>query len=71
MGSGIKEQNIKAMGQPLDVQYTQLWQEIAQLNIVWKEFVELFGTKPSRIELLEVGLLALSSAWSRTVYGKR
>jgi len=40
------------MGEALGVQYTQLWQETAQLNIMWKEFIELFGTKPSRIELL-------------------
>ncbi|MEH2549095.1 hypothetical protein V1283_005740 [Bradyrhizobium sp. AZCC 2262] len=51
-GEEAKEQNIKAMGKALGVQYTQLWQEIAQLNIIWKEFIELFGTKTSRIELL-------------------
>jgi AbiU2 len=47
-----REQNIKAMGEELGIQYTQLWQETAQLNIMWKEFLELYGTKPGRIELL-------------------
>ncbi|MDB5566510.1 MAG: hypothetical protein JWP84_3076 [Tardiphaga sp.] len=51
-GEEAKEQNIKAMGEPLGVHYTQLWQETAQLNIMWKEFIELFATKTSRIELL-------------------
>ncbi len=40
------------MGETLGIQYTQLWQETAQLNIMWKEFIELFGTKPSSFELL-------------------
>jgi hypothetical protein len=51
-GEEAKEQNNKAMGTALGIQYTQLWQEAAQLNIMWKEFIELFGTKTSRIELL-------------------
>ena len=51
-GEEAKEQNIKAMGEALGVQYSRLWQETAQLNIMWKEFIELFGTKSSRIELL-------------------
>jgi hypothetical protein len=51
-GEEAKEKNIKAMGQTLGVQYTQLWQEIAHMNIMWKEFIELFGSKLSRIELL-------------------
>jgi hypothetical protein len=51
-GAEAKEQNIKAMGEALGVQYSQLWQEIAQLHISWAEFVELFGTKTSRVELL-------------------
>lgn len=47
-----KEQNIKAMGKELGTQYTALWQELAQLNIMWSEFIELYGTKTSRIELM-------------------
>jgi hypothetical protein len=40
------------LGEPLGAQYAQLWQEIAQVNITWKEFLELFGTRTSRIELI-------------------
>jgi hypothetical protein len=40
------------MGGPLGVQYAELWQELTQLNITWSEFMELYGTKPSRIELM-------------------
>jgi len=47
-----KQQAIDAMGEPLGVQYAELWQELAQLNITWSEFIELYGTKPSRIELM-------------------
>jgi hypothetical protein len=47
-----KEQYIKAMGEKLGTQYAELWQELAQLNITWSEFIELYGTKKSRIELM-------------------
>ena len=47
-----KQQYITAMGEQLGIQYAELWQEIAHLNLTWLEFVELFGTKSSRIELL-------------------
>lgn len=47
-----KKQNVAKMGEPLGNQYSALWQEVAQLYINWAEFVELFGTKPQRIELL-------------------
>ena len=38
------------MGEALGTQYAELWQELAQLHIVWLEFVELYGTekKPHR-----------------------
>lgn len=47
-----KEQYITAMGEKLGTQYAELWQELAQLNITWSEFIELYGTKKSRIELM-------------------
>jgi hypothetical protein len=40
------------MGEPLGVQYFRLWQEIATVHINWAEFLELFGTKKSRVDLL-------------------
>ncbi len=47
-----KNQNIAKMGDPLGNQYSALWQEVALLYTNWAEYVELFGTKPTRIELL-------------------
>ncbi|MBJ7407642.1 MAG: hypothetical protein JHD07_31865 [Bradyrhizobium sp.] len=47
-----RQQAINAMGEPLGTQYAELWQELAQLNITWSEFIELYGTKKSRIELM-------------------
>ncbi|WOH74020.1 hypothetical protein RX330_02535 [Bradyrhizobium sp. NDS-1] len=47
-----KEKYIKVMGEELGTQYAELWQELAQLNIRWLEFIELYGTKKSRIELM-------------------
>lgn len=40
------------MGEPLGTQYAALWQETAHLYLTWGEFVELYGTKSTRIELL-------------------
>jgi hypothetical protein len=47
-----KKHNIDKMGEPLGAQFSALWQEVAQLHMNWAEYVELFGTKPQRIELL-------------------
>jgi hypothetical protein len=47
-----KEQYIAAMGEELGTQYAELWREIAELHLTWLEFVELFGTSTSRVELL-------------------
>lgn len=43
---------VAEMGEPLGSQYAELWQEIAQLHITWLEYVELYGTKKSRVDLL-------------------
>jgi hypothetical protein len=47
-----RKDNIEKMGEPLGVQYSALWQAVTQLYWFWLEFVELFGTKKSRTELL-------------------
>lgn len=47
-----KAKNIEKMGEALGAQYSALWQEVAQLHMHWSEFVELFATKPTRIDLL-------------------
>jgi hypothetical protein len=46
------KENIAAMGKDLGEQYSELWQEAAYLHAKWAEYVELFGTKESRIDLL-------------------
>src|SRR5215208_4749544 len=47
-----KEQYIALLGAPLGTQYAELWQEIAELHLTWLEYLELFGTKKSRTDLL-------------------
>lgn len=44
--------NLEAMGEELGSIYSQLWQELAWLYRTWAEYVALFGTKESRVELL-------------------
>ena len=48
----MKKSNIEKMGEPLGNQYSALWQEVVLLYVNWGEYVELFGTKAQRIELL-------------------
>jgi hypothetical protein len=40
------------MGAALGTQFYALWKEVVWLHWNWGEFVELFGSKPTRIELL-------------------
>jgi hypothetical protein len=40
------------MGQALGEVYAELWQEMARLFSKWEEYVELFGTRESRIHLM-------------------
>jgi hypothetical protein len=47
-----KNEYIQRMGEALGTQFAALWQEVAYLHMKWAEYVALFGTKPSRIELL-------------------
>lgn len=44
--------NIGAMGEDVGAIYSQLWQELAWLYRTWAEYVVLFGTKESRVSLL-------------------
>ncbi|MCP3447208.1 hypothetical protein [Bradyrhizobium sp. CCGUVB14] len=48
----VKQRNIERMGVALGSQYSALWQELAVLHLYWAEYKELFGTKPSRIDLM-------------------
>lgn len=49
----VKQQVINQMGADLGSLYHALWKELLWLNIKWREYVELFGTNPSRIEVLD------------------
>jgi hypothetical protein len=67
-----KLENIKRMGEPLGKLYSALWQEVSWLNFKWTEYVELFGTKPSRIQLLNKAAPAFfrivqDSLWEDTI----
>jgi hypothetical protein len=47
-----KQEHMEIMGEELGALYHALWNELAWLYSKWGEYVELFGTKPSRIELI-------------------
>ena len=47
-----KADNINAMGRPVGEQYSALWQELVWLYAVWGEYVDLYGTNVSRVELM-------------------
>ena len=46
------EKWIKVMGKELGSVYGALWNELVWLNWKWMEYVELFGEKESRLELM-------------------
>lgn len=48
----VKQYHAKVLGTDLGALYHALWNELAWLYSKWGEYVELFGTKPSRIELI-------------------
>lgn len=47
-----KQQYVEVMGEKLGSLYHALWNELAWLYAKWGEYVEIFGTKPSRVELV-------------------
>ena len=40
------------MGDEVGAVYTALWQEVARIHKKWAQYVELFGTSPERIAVL-------------------
>jgi hypothetical protein len=48
----IETANIAAMGAEIGKIYSALWQDVAWIHKKWNQYVELFGTNPERIELL-------------------
>jgi hypothetical protein len=47
-----KTHNVAKMGERLGEQFSALWQDLAYLHMAWKEFVELFGKKRERVDIL-------------------
>ena len=47
-----RQECIRVMGDSLGELYHYLWQELVWLYSKWLEFVELYGSKPSRIDLM-------------------
>lgn len=58
-----KAANIAVMGEALGAVYSELWQEVAWIHNNWAHYQELFGTNPSRIDLLN----AVAPSLFRTV----
>ncbi len=48
----VKKRRVEAMGEELGLLFHELWQEVALLRIEWGEFIELFGEKPGRVDLM-------------------
>jgi hypothetical protein len=67
-----KAEYIERMGKPLGQEFHALWQETAWLHAKWAEYVELFGTKESRFELLNAAAprffrFVQDSLWDDTI----
>ncbi|MGF6329612.1 hypothetical protein ABH909_002490 [Pseudomonas sp. BS3782 TE3695] len=54
-----RDGNIAAMGQEIGAIYSALWQEVVLIHQKWGQFVELFGTSPERVDLLNKAAPAL------------
>lgn len=48
----VQRSHVEAMGVELGSVYHALWNELAWLHQKWDEYVEIFGTKPSRVDLV-------------------
>lgn len=59
-----KEEYIEKLGKALGPVYYALWCEVVSVNWTWNEFLVLYGSKPSRIELFNKS----ASFFFRTVH---
>ena len=69
-----RQRYIVHMGDEIGSLFYALWKEVAWLNIEWHEYVELYGTKPSRIDLLncaapQFARLLQDTLWRDVVLG--
>jgi len=55
----VRSEHLATMGPRLGPVYHALWNEVGWLHAKWKEYKELFGEKPARVDLLNraAGLL--------------
>jgi len=67
----IKQHYIDKMGNELGVLFYALWNEVVWLHFKWSEYIETFGTKSSRLELLNEAALSffrmLQDMWWRDI----
>ena len=47
-----RDEYVRSMGPELGGLFHALWQEMAWIHVKWHEYCELFGTRPSRVDLL-------------------
>jgi hypothetical protein len=47
-----KADNIEKMGPELGAQFSELWQRVVRVHVYWGEFIEMFGTKEARLDLM-------------------
>lgn len=67
-----KADHIHRMGEDLGTIYDALWQQIAWVHTKWHDYVELFATKESRVDLLNKAApsffrLVQDSLWENTL----
>jgi hypothetical protein len=47
-----KQSHIEKMGPELGAQFAELWQRVVKVHVYWGEFIEMFGAKPERLDLM-------------------
>ncbi len=48
----MKKRHVDSMGEELGPFFHALWKDVRSIHTKWSQYVELFGTKPSRVALL-------------------
>jgi len=48
----VKAHRMKTLGPELGLVYTALYTKCVLLHVKWRQYLELFGTKPERLDLL-------------------
>lgn len=66
------KEHLETMGPELARLYHELWNQVTWLHIRWHQYVELFGTKPERIDLLNAAAstffrIVQDSLWDDTL----